>query len=645
MAVRYNSQSKFGELDVTDIEGRGHVSRFGGPGTGQNVKTDIVLAGDPACPNQLTVITPNAPQGQITTTAESVTFSNNAIDVVLYTRLGDSLNQSELQMDIGLKTRAAANAAASFNMNFSGHEFFNFDYITPIVPVYEEIKRGQPWVYNYDRAAYIASNDKPNFPIPPGGFIGRQKWHNGGYVVKHKTWKNLRQNSIYCIISIPKLTDALGNESWGSLSFNPATGAMTYINNTIFLGSAPLPITLDPTFGDTTVGADTFPMSNDRILVGVFTAPEAGTVDSIHFYSGNGTQNQKGVVFATSASVPTGDPVVVGGVVANASTPAWRTSTAASEAITAVDYGIGAVAESGAADEWYKDTSGGNDSHLDNGNSYATPNSWAETSAYGGQMNAYITYTASGGGGSPISITGSGVLSATGQSSASGAQSIAATATATFNGSSRVSSPVSLSATGLATFTGAAAAASPVAITSTATAEFVGASTNLASGALSITSSAILSLIGQSSASGAASIASASTMTMVGAAVHAAIWGAAATSLLDMVGTSTAAGSGAFNIASTASLQMVGEAAASAALAIEPAALTLWVSTSEVAEEEGPTPDYSIAAGVYGWNGKINKKRQKELTRKQNEEFMKMCQAALPLLVAAYIESTTITYH
>jgi len=413
VAVRYNSTTKLGEIDIVDNEGRLHKAGFGGAGTGQNVKTDIDLGLDPTCPDQLGIRVPNAAQGQITVTAESATFSNNAVDVVLYTRAGDALTQSELQLDINLKTRAAANAAASFNLNFTNYQNFDFLPIPYFVPVYEEIKRGQPWVYNYDRAAYL--QDPASVPEPVGGYIGRQKWHNGGYHVKHKTWTNHRHNRTYCIISVPKLTDALGAESWGSLSYNPATGTMTYINDATFLSTRTLPITLDPTFGDTTVGTDTFPMSNDRVLVGIFTAPEAGTVDSVHFYSGAGTQNQKGVVFATSGGAPTGNPVVVGGVVANASTPAWRTSTAASEAITAVAYGIGAVAAGGISDEWYKDASGGNDSYMDNGNSYATPNSWATTSTYGGQMNAYITYTAGGGGGGATkacftSLTGAGQL-------------------------------------------------------------------------------------------------------------------------------------------------------------------------------------------------------------------------------------------
>lgn len=417
MAIRYNSTTKTGDLDLLDNEGRGHRVRFGGAGTGNRVKTDINLELDPTCPDQLGIAVPSVAQADLTYDQNSVTYTSNAADVKLYTRAGDTLQQTEFQLDIVLKTRAAANVAASFNLNFTNYQNFDFIYITPFVPVYEEIKRGQPWVYNYDRAQYLI--DPASVPEPPGGYIGRQKWHHGGYHVKHKTWKNHRQNSTYCIISVPKLTDALGNESWGSLSFNPATGVMTYVNDATFLATRTLPITLDPTFGDTTVGTDTFPMDNGRALVGIFTAPEAGTVDSIHFYSGGGTDSCKGVVLATSGGAPTGAATIVGSAVASAVTPAWRTSTCASEAITAVTYAIGPIAN-GFSSEWYKDASGGNDAYMDNsggGMEYTDPtaNAWSTTSTYDGQMNAYLTYTAGGGGSEQTATASKGILAIVGK--------------------------------------------------------------------------------------------------------------------------------------------------------------------------------------------------------------------------------------
>jgi hypothetical protein len=399
MGVIYDTSRRVGTVELAARDGVTRGMRFGGVGTGQRVKTDIAFQLDPTCPDQLGLILPTAAQGDFLTDGDKAVIQTAAIDVEFYTRVGDELTYSEFQFDAVLKTRAAANAAATFEIALANYSNFDFQQIKAFIPVSSEIKRGQLWEYTYDRAEYL----KDPKGVTPG--IGRQAWHQGAWTVYHKTWRNIRKNGIYCRISRPKLIAADNSESWGTV--NIANGVLVYEFDPFFLATAPLPIRIDPTFGDTTAGTDTFPASDGRALLSTFTLTEDGTVDSISVYTGGGTVGLKGLVYTSTATTTFTTRQVVSSAGSNASTPAWRTLTCASEALTAGNFGIGPVANGGASDEYYKEASIGNDSCMANGSvTYASPPTpWPGNDAtYGGQVNAYVTYTAGGGGGQTIAI-------------------------------------------------------------------------------------------------------------------------------------------------------------------------------------------------------------------------------------------------
>lgn len=397
MAVAFDPTERIGRVGLAARGNAARGIRFGGAGIGQRIKTDITFELDPTCPDQLGFVLPRAAQGDLVTAGDKAIIQGAALDVELYTRMGDELTHSEFQFDVMLKTRPAARAAASFEIALSNYDKFDFKQIPAFAPVSSEIKRGQLWEYTYDRAAYLLDQKG----VSPG--IGRQAWHQGGWTVYHKTWKNERKNSIYCRISRPKLIAADGAESWGAV--NVAGGMLVYEFDPLFLATAALPIRLDPTFGDTTNGPDTFPAADGRALLSSFALSEAGTVDSIHIYTGGGTVGLKGLVYTATAATTLTSRQVVSTAGSNASTPAWRTLTCASESLAAGNYGIGPVANGGVSDEYYKDASGGNDACMANGTlDYASPPAtWPGNDAtYGGQVNAYVTYTAGGGGGGGI---------------------------------------------------------------------------------------------------------------------------------------------------------------------------------------------------------------------------------------------------
>lgn len=398
MAIRYDSASRLGEIDIVDNtgaaldkQGRPNRVRFGGKGGGNRTLSDVFFEFDG--PNQLGIRFPNLRESAVDVRADKIVYSSNAVDVEMYLRDGDEQRQNEFQFDALLKTRAAANAAATFVLQYVGHENFDFDYMTPIAEVYTEVLRGKVWVYNYDRAAYLADPTS----VVPG--IGRQTWYQGGYHVKHKTWTNWHGSRNYCILSRPLLTAADNSESWGTMSFNPVTGEMTYSFDAAFLATAPLPIRVDPTFGYTSVGGDTFPMSEDRALGSIFTLSESATGVNLYIYCtrSGAAQNIKGIVYDVSA----GDPNArqeVGAAVAVPNSPAWATS-AISGSYSAADFYLGYVSD-GHTGQSYKDASGTPQTKMANGTlTYTAPEAtWPGTDAnYDGQSSIYMDYTVAGG--------------------------------------------------------------------------------------------------------------------------------------------------------------------------------------------------------------------------------------------------------
>ncbi len=78
----------------------------------------------------------------------------------------------------------------------------------------------------------------------------------------------------------PKAIDATGNWTWGDLHVDPVGGQMTVTVPQKFLDTATYPVTVDPTFGYTTVGASNDTGSPNTMLGSMFTGA-AGTLTSI----------------------------------------------------------------------------------------------------------------------------------------------------------------------------------------------------------------------------------------------------------------------------------------------------------------------------------------------------------------------------
>jgi len=383
MAIRYDSQSKTGDFDALDNEGRGRRVRFGGQATGQRVATDVFFEFDD-CPEQLGIQIPAVRQANIEILADRVRFTSNALDVELYTKAGHEGQQNQFQLDAVLKTRSAANAAVNFALQLVNTSQFTFGYVAPFVPVGTELRGGELQEISADG-------------------VGRSPWMQGGWIVRHVGWQNNRKTSKYCQITRPKLIAADLSESWGTVNYNASTGQLEYVFDPAFLANAPLPITLDPTFGITSAGGDTFPMDDGRALVQTHNLSEAGDTLSVWIYASRSGAacSTKGLIYSDSSGTPATLQYAGAGVAVGTSA-AWLESVISTGSLSSGDYFIGAVANSFTG-LWYHDAGSGRNVDMANsGGSMdytSPPSSWPGTDgSYDWDLSVYVEYTASGGG-------------------------------------------------------------------------------------------------------------------------------------------------------------------------------------------------------------------------------------------------------
>ncbi|MEZ4103845.1 MAG: FG-GAP-like repeat-containing protein [Candidatus Paceibacterota bacterium] len=169
--------------------------------------------------------------------------------------------------------------------------------------------------------------------IDEGGRVTLERAENivGSYAVYHKTKKNhvkgeinYATGKVYHIYR-PKIKDANGEEVWGELDYKEGMLSVTVPQN--FLETATYPVVVDPTFGNTSVGAYTDYVGHNWMIGNVYTSPsDATTVTGINFFTRKYYSNDKfkGVVIDTNTCGIVSDGV---GVSANIPTNfAWTES-------------------------------------------------------------------------------------------------------------------------------------------------------------------------------------------------------------------------------------------------------------------------------------------------------------------------------
>lgn len=226
----------------------------------------------------------------------------------------------------------------------------------------------------------------------------------GSYAVYHKDGGKAFH------IYRPKAHDATGRTAWGELSITGSELTVTIPQS--FLNTATYPVVVDPTFGYETIGASSVssPTNNNSqfpVVGTVFTAPEAGTAQSVSFYlSSIGTRARMFAIYNHTTNALVAQSV---STTTDWTGTAWRTlSLSTTPTLTAAQAYVIVLQVNDTGKTGYLtyyDTGPTDSAHTTAVLSYGTlPN--PATFSHAGTMkrSSYVTYTASGG--STRTITG-----------------------------------------------------------------------------------------------------------------------------------------------------------------------------------------------------------------------------------------------
>lgn len=227
----------------------------------------------------------------------------------------------------------------------------------------------------------------------------------GSYAVYHKTkggmnnasGKEYKTGKAFHIYR-PEAVDADGNREWCELNINESSGHLTVTVPQTFLDNATYPVVVDPTFGNTSIGASRNSTAANNVQGGYFTITESGDVTKLTAYGedSSGTTNTKGLIVENSSpyNIVTN---AVSNVVNVSTTTSWRDyAFSTSPSLTAsTSYGMGILTESNYNRAYFDDFSGSG--FYDSSNSYASPAALSAPSSNSRLYSIYATYTATGG--------------------------------------------------------------------------------------------------------------------------------------------------------------------------------------------------------------------------------------------------------
>gem|GEM_PF-1203062 len=198
----------------------------------------------------------------------------------------------------------------------------------------------------------------------------------------------------------PKAIDANGNKVWGTLFIDTSNAEMIIVVPESFLDTAVYPVSIDPTFGNTIVGASNVGLTagesyGNAILVNEHTAGSSETVDSIYIYgkSYNTDDSFNLALYTTSGtdSLPvtrTGAVDTIG--VTEGSTPQWYVAYAGVAMTSGTKYTLAVGNNYNLPRIYYDSYSGGASRETISG---IPPISWTHLSYMDYQLSLYAIYT------------------------------------------------------------------------------------------------------------------------------------------------------------------------------------------------------------------------------------------------------------
>ena len=221
----------------------------------------------------------------------------------------------------------------------------------------------------------------------------------GSYAVYHKTKNNnkYKAGKLFHIYR-PKITDTNGVWIWGEL--NIKDGVLTVTVDKQWLNKAKYPVSVDPTFGYTTVGGSYFGYSANRWVGSLFTSPsDIGTVSSFTVHCDNTNNGSIGQLKST-AVLNAGLTIVSNGIGTAASVAdsvSWITSSFSTDPTfsQSTGYLLSIVIGDNTVNISY-DTGDANQGAYESDNNFASPTDPANVSLTNEKYSIYATYEVSG---------------------------------------------------------------------------------------------------------------------------------------------------------------------------------------------------------------------------------------------------------
>jgi GNAT superfamily N-acetyltransferase len=237
---------------------------------------------------------------------------------------------------------------------------------------------------------------KPKNETETGQDVFRPENVIGSYAIYHTSKRNneYKTGKAFHLYRV-QLIDANGNKTWAEYNKNiQETGRLGITLPQEFLNKAVYPVTIDPTFGKTSIGGTTVNTAQDLAIQCQFSVGESGTLTQISYYTKAGTQgdgkrilrlglydNNKNLETSNSSTeYLTGTPTWHNQAFNYVFTSGTKHLVAQTDIRDRTSY-----YDTGETNQWGEDTLNG-----------ALPNPFVDDNSYVRELSIYATYTTAG---------------------------------------------------------------------------------------------------------------------------------------------------------------------------------------------------------------------------------------------------------
>lgn len=212
----------------------------------------------------------------------------------------------------------------------------------------------------------------------------------GSYAVYKTNPANSETGKLYHIYR-PLIIDSKGASVWGQLEVTKTE--LKIIIDSKFLTTAVYPVIIDPTFGNTNVGATTLGGTNAYLVGGHFTCPEAGEATSLSVYLKYPDGNLMGGVYGDNAGAPNALVGSASSSTAISGADGWQTVTITATLANAEYWLIWQTSSANPNRVYDSGDANDNTAGLNTYGSFPSP---FPSPAYGNRLySIYVTYTTS----------------------------------------------------------------------------------------------------------------------------------------------------------------------------------------------------------------------------------------------------------